>query len=72
MWERRDGQRCAFCDEPADDAVLGPLLGPVGDTDYFVHRPCALWSPEVRFAAARRRRHRPQQGGGDALCPALA
>lgn len=41
------GLQCAFCGESANHRSLGPLLGPLGDTEYYVHRPCALWSPEV-------------------------
>jgi hypothetical protein len=38
---------CAFCAAPAGADGLGPLLGPVSGTDYYVHRACALWAPEV-------------------------
>lgn len=45
---------CALCSQPAAAAVnLGPLLGPIRDAknpaadELFVHRLCALWSPEV-------------------------
>eukprot|EP00983_Pelagomonas_calceolata_P101313 1158685-Pelagomonas_calceolata.AAC.3 len=41
---------CALCaqDEraPSLGPMLGPLSGPGGETCY-VHRLCALWSPEV-------------------------
>ena len=40
---------CGFCHSPGNHPTLGNLLGPIGNTEYFVHRPCALWSPEVRF-----------------------
>ena len=53
--------KCAFCSRPADQR-LGPLQGPVGDSRHFVHRCCALWSPEVRRAA---------EGGVANRCPAL-
>jgi hypothetical protein len=42
---------CCLCSGHADASGLGPLLGPVvlsrsGDVAY-IHRLCALWSPEV-------------------------
>jgi len=55
--------RCALCpdeeEEPAGLApllavkptLLGPLLGPLRDADgelIYVHRVCAVWTPEVR------------------------
>ena len=43
MWDFRG---CAFCHLPPS-ASLGPLLGPLGPHYLSVHRPCALWSPEV-------------------------
>lgn len=53
---------CALCGQPPVAAVnLGPLLGPVrevrggGTEELYVHRLCALWSAEVRWAAERRR-----------------
>lgn len=53
MWEGTASElACAFCGGPGDQAGLGPLLGPVGGTEYHVHRPCALWSPEVRSGPA--------------------
>ncbi len=46
---------CALCGQPPVAAVnLGPLLGPIrevrdrGTQELWVHRLCALWSPEVR------------------------
>ena len=47
------GNPCALCLHGSDycDGTLGPLLGPLNDVatgkDLFVHRYCALWSPEV-------------------------
>ncbi|KAL4451600.1 hypothetical protein ABPG75_007262 [Micractinium tetrahymenae] len=45
---------CALCSQPAAAAAnLGPLLGPIRDAknpaadELYVHRLCALWSPEV-------------------------
>eukprot|EP00959_Pyramimonas_sp_CCMP1952_P015882 335859-Pyramimonas_sp.AAC.1 len=51
--------RCAFCPvdppEEADEIIasglLGPLLGPLSDGQgepFWVHRMCAVWTPEVR------------------------
>jgi hypothetical protein len=48
------GISCAFCGESAYHQSLGPLLGPLGDTEYYVHRPCALWSPEVTILSPSR------------------
>ena len=52
---------CALCAAPAAAAVnLGPLLGPIRDSksntadDLFVHRICAVWSPEVSGACTVR------------------
>lgn len=46
--------KCAFCGSAAadaGDASLGDMLGPMGHTSsgdpIYVHRQCALWSPEV-------------------------
>lgn len=48
--------KCAFCGGAAaaadvSDASLGDMLGPMGHTSsgdpIYVHRQCALWSPEV-------------------------
>lgn len=44
---------CAFCNGAADAGSnnLGEMLGPIGHTpsgdSIYVHRQCALWSPEV-------------------------
>ncbi|CAK0741288.1 hypothetical protein CVIRNUC_001313 [Coccomyxa viridis] len=45
---------CAFCGHDAafSGGCLGPLLGPVATdqqtgSEYYVHRLCAVWSPEV-------------------------
>jgi hypothetical protein len=51
--------RCAFCPvelpEEAEEIIasgfLGPLLGPLTDDqgdELWVHRMCAVWTPEVR------------------------
>jgi hypothetical protein len=49
-----EGKRCAFCKGKAGapSSDLGTLLGPLAseggrEDDVFVHRLCALWSPEV-------------------------
>jgi hypothetical protein len=40
---------CAFCAKGGEDPRLGALLGPLGpDAKHYVHRACALWSPNVR------------------------
>jgi hypothetical protein len=44
---------CGFCGGAANagGAKLGEMLGPIGHTQsgepIYVHRQCALWSPEV-------------------------
>lgn len=48
-------ERCEFCNEGAEARIesLGDLIGPVGHHSnggaIFVHRLCALWSPEVHL-----------------------
>ena len=44
---------CALCHQGklAHGGALGPILGPIGSC--YVHRLCALWSPEVSI----RQRH---------------
>lgn len=40
------GRKCALCQQGQQAcSSLGPLLGPVSGC--YVHRQCAIWSPEV-------------------------
>ena len=44
-------RQCSLCGQKdtAEINQLGQLLGPVGN-DLWVHRECAIWSPEVGSA----------------------
>ncbi len=57
----RSAAKCEFCNETAEsgDGSLGEMLGPIGHSNstgepIFVHRQCALWSPEVQLDALDR------------------
>lgn len=61
---------CALCSQPAEAAVnLGRLLGPIRDTknpaadELYVHRMCAIWSPEVCYVKNRPRWDGAGKGG---------
>lgn len=56
-WQQREA--CALCghDGGFEGGWLGPLTGPWGPASsgrsQYVHRLCALWSPEVRSQSLR-------------------
>jgi hypothetical protein len=62
---------CAFCNGAADasSTKLGEMLGPIGHAasgdPIYVHRQCALWSPEVTCSGT-------PCAGDDVLCRTAA